>query len=267
MMPMMVVDGYLPCCTGMMPATIRDGCLPDSDRTPMMPLLFASTPKVLPVNFTSCVAASTQPGGFVNASPFVGTDGLPHLDIADDMDAMSSMGMNKTSVTEPASVESQTLIRALCPQSSAHRVYWTVDAKKLNGSSRTAVSPAFEIKRGGPTVFKMMLSPKGPKQGKGGAAINQGRGGASFKSSKGKGIIQLKCEADMQSCGISPVKFTIAVGKSREDVQKQTPRGPVMHDFVAQNGFGGLPQDQDTWDFGHFVDETSQTFVICLEVL
>merc|ERR1711974_52061 len=89
--------------------------------------------------------------------------------------------------------------------------------------------------RNGPPVFKMMLSPKAANQGRG-AATNQGRGGASFKNSKGKGIIQLKCEADMHNCESSPVQFTIAVGKSREDVHKETPRGPVMHDFVARNG-------------------------------
>merc|ERR1712187_208879 len=194
----------------------------------------------------------------MNAPPCVdGEDLLAHENTLGNMDAFGSRNITSNA---PMSQSSQPYIltRTLCKNSGTHRVYWTVDARKLNGSSRTAVSPAFEIVAGGPLAFKMILSP---------VVAYEGKGGASFKKSKGRGTIQLKCEADMKSCGGSLVTFMIAVGKSREDVRKEELRGPVTHDFVAQNGLCGLPKGQETWDFNQFVDTPSQTFVICLEIL
>merc|ERR1712113_639885 len=120
-------------------------------------------------------------------------------------------------------------------KTGAHRIYWTVDARKLNGSSRTVVSPGFEIVQGGPPAFRMRVSPQ---------VISTEKGGASFRKSKGRGIIQLKCEADLSPCDSSIVTFRISVGKSREHVKNEVPRGPVSHDFIARNGICGLPKEQ-----------------------
>lgn len=248
--------------TGMMPPMIAGAYLPGKDS---LPAFAASAGEWLPVAFPACSAALTASSGHVGTPPIVATNRLLHADAFNDTDRMDSTW--DISMTGPPCAElestasqtaSQTLVRTACRRTGVHRVYWTLDAKRLNGSCRTAVSPAFEIMKGGPPSFKMMLTPK---------ATNHGRGGGSFKKSKGKGVIQLKCEADMQCFPSSPITFTIAVGKSREDVKNEMRRGPVVHDFVVQNGLCSLPKDQDTWDFNQFVDEASQTLVICLEIL
>lgn len=102
----------------------------------------------------------------------------------------------------------------------------------------------------------MMLSPLGGTSG-----------GTSFKKSKGRGIVQLSCKADLRCCGNSPVTFRIAVGRSREHVNDEVLRGPVSHDFVAQSGICGLPKEKEVWDFGRVVDAATQTFVVCLEIV
>lgn len=144
-------------------------------------------------------------------------------------------------------------------------IYWTVDAKKLRSNDRLTVSPLFKLSDGHvnapPLPFKMTVTPK---------VVSDGKGGASFRMAKGRGAIQLKCEAprddeDMESY---PIRFCLSAWSGREEHPRQLPaRGPVECNF-ARSGICGLPKEQeyDIWDFNDVVDEASQTFVICLEV-
>lgn len=61
------------------------------------------------------------------------------------------------------------------------------------------------------------------------------------------------------------VTFRLGVGSDKASKQLK-PRGPVRHDFSEKN-ICGLPSGQDDWDFGKAVDEKTQTFVVCLEIL
>eukprot|EP00913_Durusdinium_trenchii_P007699 g7233.t1 len=53
------------------------------------------------------------------------------------------------------------------------------------------------------------------------------------------------------------VTFRLSVG-SEKAAKQLKPRGPNIC---------GLPSGQDDWDFGKAVDEKTQTFVVCLEIL
>merc|ERR1719498_2022394 len=143
-------------------------------------------------------------------------------------------------------------------------VYWTVDAKKLRSNDRLTVSPLFKLCDGhvnaAPLPFKMTVTPK---------AVSDGKGGASFRKAKGKSIVQLKCEAprDEEDMESYPIRFYLSAWNGREQGSVALPmRGPVTCNF-AQSGICGLPKDNEVWDFPDVVDQASQTFVICLEVL
>lgn len=138
------------------------------------------------------------------------------------------------------------------------RICWTVDAKKLRGSDKVAVSPAFEMPSI-PGTFRMMLCPK---------AVSERKGGASFKKAKGRGFVQLKCEAALGEAGCGNMTLQICVGSGRPDTPWQSPlKGPVQHNF-AENGVCCIPSRlEEEWNFSKAVDEASQTFVVCLEIL
>lgn len=129
------------------------------------------------------------------------------------------------------------------------RVRWTVDARKLKGNDKTIVSPPFEIPSKASGTFKMMINPTSTKL----------KGGATFRNSIGKGSVQLKC--DTVSENILVIRFSIG-GMGREE----PPRGPLEHNF-ALNGVCGLPKEFSEWDFTKVVDESSKTFVVCLEIM
>lgn len=138
------------------------------------------------------------------------------------------------------------------------RVLWTVDARKLHGSDRVAVSPPFELSCGAPVTFKMMIAPK---------LSFDGKGGASFRKARGRGVVQLKCEAQMNEMMSGSLEFYISIGSGcSPHARWEPPRGPVKHNFT-RSGICGLPRDQEEWDFNAVVDEASQTFAICLEVM
>lgn len=144
----------------------------------------------------------------------------------------------------------QTLTRAFSVCSGAFRINWTVSAFKLQSGDKNAVSPPFELSFGGPyssTKFKLMLFP---------TVSTEGKGGSSFRKSKGKGFIQLKCEADLQDTA-GTLKFRLFVGT-------QPPRGPVTHDF-SHSAVKGLSKDIETWDLEKSV--TNGYFVVGAEII
>merc|ERR1719148_158595 len=60
------------------------------------------------------------------------------------------------------SLQAQSLKRAYSPSSGVYRVHWLVDARKLRGNDKQAVSPPFELfsaHRQHGATFKMMIYP------------------------------------------------------------------------------------------------------------
>lgn len=154
------------------------------------------------------------------------------------------------------SPQPQTLNHEFSASSNMHQIDWTVDARKLRGNDKQAVSPPFEIWLGHrfPKVaFKMMIYPK---------HVSDGKGGASFKKAQGCGFVQLKCETEL-TAGLAPVSFCITIG-SNDKVASL--RGPVIHDF-SKSAVSGLPQDIDEWNLNSVVDQLSMTFVVRLELV
>eukprot|EP00425_Heterocapsa_triquetra_P030168 CAMPEP_0195099108 /NCGR_PEP_ID=MMETSP0448-20130528/58079_1 /TAXON_ID=66468 /ORGANISM="Heterocapsa triquestra, Strain CCMP 448" /LENGTH=361 /DNA_ID=CAMNT_0040133937 /DNA_START=70 /DNA_END=1155 /DNA_ORIENTATION=- len=131
-------------------------------------------------------------------------------------------------------------------------VRWAVDAKRLRGSDKGLVSPPFELPFSTPAPFKVMLSPKG---------------GMSFGKAAGKGSIVLKCGIAMENSVDSTrlVKFSLISGKSM-DGTLNCARGPIRHNF-AENGVCNLPKSQQEWDFGKAVNDSSQSVIVCIEIL
>lgn len=238
--------------------------LPDFGSASMMPPIATGAEVLVPMNFPGCSEPPVQPFncGHVETTSAMVAEDSAGMKSRSDVDA-SGMMTSLTGTTSALSstlegTQPQTLAREMVSKTGPRRIFWTVDARKLNGSSRTAVSPRFEVVHGGLPAFKMMLSPQ---------STSDGTGGTSFKKSQGRGIIQLKCEADLQSSGCRLVTFRISVGKSREHIKNEVPRGPVSHDFIAKNGICGLPKHQALWDFSRLVDIDSQTFIVCLEII
>mmetsp|Transcript_135946 Transcript_135946/g.271211 ORF Transcript_135946/g.271211 Transcript_135946/m.271211 type:complete len:391 (-) Transcript_135946:461-1633(-) len=150
----------------------------------------------------------------------------------------------------------QTLTRAFCVNTGCFRTLWWADARKLRGNDKQAVSPPFDLSFGDsfPSMtFKMMIYPK---------AMNDLKGGASFKKAKGRGLVQLKCEAEL-SGAIANFSFRISIGMGDK---KQAPRGPKVHNFSA-SAVCGLDKDVEEWDFQSVVDAKSMTFVVCVEIV
>jgi len=168
------------------------------------------------------------------------------------------------------SFQPQTLRQYWCRTTGVTRTEWTVDAKKLRSNDRLTVSPLFKLSDGHVNLpllpFKMIINPR---------SASEGKGGASFRKSKGQAIIQLKCEAPREESESYPISFYLSAGSGRdEDLRILAQRGPVTKNF-AQSGVCGLPKALEIWDFldvegqslNPVVDEQSQTFVVCLEVL
>ena len=94
------------------------------------------------------------------------------------------------------------------------------------------------------------------------------RGGTSFRKSRGKGMVQLKCEGEVQdNLAGDTLAFRIAIGSGQVGIPRwEAARGPVAHQLM-QGAVCGLPKGQEVWDFQSVVDQESQTFVVRLEVL
>jgi len=106
-------------------------------------------------------------------------------------------------------------------------------------------------------TFKMMILPK---------ANSDRRGGASFRKSGGRGIVQVKCEAQTSEFSGGSLTFRIAAGKNFDDAKRKSSRRAVKHNFT-KSLVCALQEEHEEWDFRQMVDEASQTFVVCLEVL
>jgi len=113
------------------------------------------------------------------------------------------------------------------------QVSWTVNAKVLDTSDKSAVSPEFFINVPGISTcpFRMVLIPR---------ARGERRGAGSFKKAKGHGRIELKCEGKLPEHAPTFRVFLWIGGKRA--------RGPVEQNF-AQQSVCGLPRDDDDWDF------------------
>jgi len=156
----------------------------------------------------------------------------------------------------PAPPQPQTLTRTFSNASCTHRIHWHVDARKLKGNDKQAVSPAFELNFGPdfPNVtFKMMIYPK---------VVSDTKGGASYMKAKGKGFVQLKCEAELSEA-VATVAFRIGCGQG---ALTQPMRGAIRHNF-SHSAVCGLPKEQEEWDFTTVVSPDSQTFLVTLEIV
>lgn len=131
-------------------------------------------------------------------------------------------------------------------------VFWTVEAKKLKSGDRGTVSPPFFLHG---AQVKIMMQPK---------ITSEGKGGSSFRNSRGNGLLQLKCESNVQKGTSFLVKFNVAVGSDKDKMA--TARGPIEHDF-SNTAVAGLPEDLEVWNFNDWVNPASSTFVVCLEFL
>jgi hypothetical protein len=148
----------------------------------------------------------------------------------------------------------QTLMKAFDPGTGTTHVRWTVDARKLRGNDKHAVSPHFDIHFGShlPSVvpFKMMIGPN---------STDAGKGGACFKKACGKGFVQLKCESMSEAALDVAFRFAIGNGKKKLPACRF-----VEHNFSAS----AICEQTRTieWDFNKAVDQESMTFDIFLEV-
>lgn len=150
----------------------------------------------------------------------------------------------------------QTLTATPSVSSNCFRVRWNVDARKLTGNDKRAVSPPFELFLGPkfPSVpCRILLQPK---------VVNEGKGGACFRKSKGKGFVQLKCEQKLAE-SVHEVAIRISIG---DGSKKQPPRGAIRHSFFS-SAVCGLPKDQEEWSFTSAVDKDTGTFAVCLEIV
>mmetsp|Transcript_86075 Transcript_86075/g.156840 ORF Transcript_86075/g.156840 Transcript_86075/m.156840 type:complete len:308 (-) Transcript_86075:29-952(-) len=148
----------------------------------------------------------------------------------------------------------QTLKRTFNRSSGVYRVLWVVDARKLRGNDKQAVSPPFELFISGQqgTTFKMMIYP---------SSSSSAKKGACFKKALGRGYIQLKCEAELPEA-FAEVSYKVSIGSGS---QAQEPRGST-HNF-SKSAVCGLPKGNDTWDFNTVVDQASMTFNVVLELM
>jgi hypothetical protein len=144
----------------------------------------------------------------------------------------------------------------VCCESGKTRVFWAIDARKLESQDKQAVSAQFSIDlpgEEGPQPFRLVLHP---------TAKNDGRRGAGFKKSKGKGRVELKCEVPRRN-DAPDVVFRFAVGR---DSLRQPTRGVIASNFADSGSFCGLPKGKDEWNFSIAVDDR-KTFLVILEVM
>lgn len=129
------------------------------------------------------------------------------------------------------------------------RVWWSVEARKLDGNDKQAVSPTFElVARDARVAFKIMLFP---------AAAAAGKGQSSFKKARGQGVVQLKCESDPLPAA---VHFFVRISVGSAPL-----RGPVAHSF-SRSAVCGLPAEMERFDFRAAVDRGNRMFTVCLEL-
>lgn len=132
------------------------------------------------------------------------------------------------------------------------KVFWPVDARKIQGMDKQVVSPSFQVRPSVP--FRLMIKPKiaGDKKGQ-----------ANFKMASGRGYCELKCEAEAEALSKMPaMSFRLSIGCG---ARRQAWRGPVAHDF-NDNTVGRLPSGVAEWNFSSAVEKDSTAFLVCLEI-
>jgi len=232
------MDSFAPWPVGMMPMGLPPGA---------MPIALAGVPG--PMGVPSSYAAAPVMQEVPASSPAMSSSG-----------GMMSDSCATRSGAPPPPPQPQTLNREKSVRSQCERFCWTVDARKLKGADKVAVSPPFDMQFGDHTAtFKMMIYP---------TVTNDGKGGASFKKAKGKGSIQVKCEAELADYLNGTVTYRLCIGSTSAagDRKSEPHRGPVKHNF-STSGVSSLQKDMEEWDFMKVIDEASQTFVVCLEVM
>lgn len=129
-----------------------------------------------------------------------------------------------------ASQPLEPLVIEECSERGTTWIRWTLPGSKLKSGDQKAVSLPFELLLGSGCreKFKLMLFPK---------VSFDGKGGRSFKKSKGKGYLQLKCEADSVSAG-STIMFRFYV-----DGQRAASSCMVTHDF-SKHAVCAMPKDE-----------------------
>merc|ERR1719160_1507223 len=120
-------------------------------------------------------------------------------------------------------------------------IRWNIQGSKLKTGDQKAVSPPFEMLLGNGAThkFKLMLFPK---------TSFDGKGGRSFRKSKGKGYLQLKCEADTVPAG-SVITFRFFSAKA--DGQQNPFDWVKDHDFSRHAVCPMAKDDMVTW---HTID-------------
>jgi len=186
------------------------------------------------------------PGQSSASGSLESVEGSPSLNFA----CSSALSMNKVKMA----ASQNCLVWTPGSEAFQFRVCWTVNSQKVRGNEKQTVSPHFELPLGpAGELIKLRLAVY-PKTADPKSAVN-------FKSSKGKGYVQIKCDSDGH-CAMAPVQFTIAVGGGH---RAQGIRGPVEHDF-AKNSIAGLPRHYECWDFKVATESRSMTFPVLLEI-
>jgi len=130
------------------------------------------------------------------------------------------------------------------------RFTFTFHQSKLVSRERMVVSDSFGIPLKLIHVpFRILLTA---------TYVHHKRHGQSFKTARGRGKLQLKCEDGNPSDDMPPLSFSFQVGS---DCRK---RGPVIHNF-AHNPIGGLLQGEDEWDFASAAEPETGSVHISLE--
>eukprot|EP00425_Heterocapsa_triquetra_P029361 CAMPEP_0195103784 /NCGR_PEP_ID=MMETSP0448-20130528/72713_1 /TAXON_ID=66468 /ORGANISM="Heterocapsa triquestra, Strain CCMP 448" /LENGTH=1067 /DNA_ID=CAMNT_0040139521 /DNA_START=21 /DNA_END=3224 /DNA_ORIENTATION=- len=146
--------------------------------------------------------------------------------------------------------QGQPLQHSFSVETGSFHVKWCVESRKVRGDDLRLVSPPFELSLGShcpDTVFKLLIFAQVAKFR---------RGSRSFQRTRGRGSIQLKCEADI--CHTVPlVRFRLHVGETRQEAVVRS------HDFSRSVVF----EAPEVWDFAAAADPGDGTVSICLEVL
>jgi hypothetical protein len=109
------------------------------------------------------------------------------------------------------------------------------------------VSPSFKMPFGSDSAdvnFKLMMSA---------TCTSTKWGGSTWKSSKGRGMIQLKCEDALTQD--TYICCWMSVG--HDEIQSDK-RGPVKHNF-AETATCSLPRGQEEWNFQEYARDGSVT--------
>jgi len=216
-----------------------------SDRTPLMPPSQVQCPDPFTGSAWFSGSSCGTPMSCAQQAPAAT---LPHGAVSIAVSSMPSSQM-------PLHPQPQTLSCNYQTDLGVFEVQWFVDARKLRGNDKQAVSPPFELPLGlhgaARAVFKLMIYAK---------STTDRKGGACFKKARGRGTIQLKCQGDVLEAS-GDASFRIAIGSG---VRAQPPRGPIAHNF-ASNAVRGLEEEEEEWDFATVIDDESLTFLVKLE--